>query len=318
MRYQTSETSSETTGCVFNIQRFSMHDGPGIRSLVFLGGCPLRCAWCCNPESQRLGPQLAYNPNKCIGTDQCRDCLTACKDEALLFTSDLGHISVNRDRCTNCGACAVVCPSLALQMLGKYMTVSEVLCELQKDSCFYSRSGGGLTVSGGEPLLQPEFTLALLKAAGEMGIETAVETCGHAPWESLESICTHVSSLIFDIKSLDLYKHKQYTHVGNELILQNFSMLVHRFPNLPIIVRTPVVPGFNDDAQEIGKIARFIRPYSNVTYELMPYHAFGASKYTFLGLPYDLCSVRPPTGEHMRVLSSCIALGRPNGSESSS
>jgi pyruvate formate lyase activating enzyme len=309
MRTQLNEASTNTTGCVFNIQRFSVHDGPGIRTLVFLSGCPLRCAWCCNPESQLVGPQLAYNRNKCIGTGECGDCLTVCKEEALLPTSDQRQISVNRDRCTNCGACAAACPSLALEMLGKRVTVSEILCELEKDSCFYSRSGGGLTVSGGEPLLQPEFTLALLKAANDTGIETAVETCGHARWEDLESICEHVSCIFYDIKSLDPYKHKQFTNVSNDLILQNFVALIRRFPRLPIVVRTPVVPGFNDDPQEIAKIARFISPYSNVTYELIPYHAFGTSKYTFIGRPYDLDSIRPPTNEHMTMLRNYIAPG---------
>ena len=306
MRSCTGEAPTETTGCVFNIQRFSVHDGPGIRTLVFLSGCPLRCAWCCNPESQPFGPQLAYNEKKCIGIGECGNCLKVCKEEALLPKGEPPQIFVDRERCTNCGDCARACPSTALAMFGKYMTVSEILSEVQQDSCFYSRSGGGLTVSGGEALFQPEFTLALLKAAREQGIETAIETCGHAKWEFLDSICKYADSIFYDIKSLDPYKHKQFTGVTNELILQNFRKLVGRYPQLPITVRTPIVPGFNDGLEEVARIARFIGQYCGVTYELMPYHAFGESKYTFLGRRYGLGGIQAPAGKHMRLLRDHI------------
>jgi pyruvate formate lyase activating enzyme len=191
-------------------------------------------------------------------------------------------------------------------MLGKYMTVGEVLYELQKDSCFYCRSEGGLTVSGGEPLLQPEFSRTLLKAARNAGIETAVETCGHVHWEQLASVCEHVGSIFYDIKSLDPRKHQRFTQVSNDLILQNFTTLARTFPQLPITVRTPVVSGFNDDPEEVVEIARFVTRYSNVTYELMPYHGFGESKYRFLGRPYELASLQSPTTEQMRLLRSYI------------
>ena len=307
VRSSMRRASTETTGCVFNIQRFSVHDGPGIRTLVFLSGCPLRCAWCCNPESQTLGPQLAYNEKKCIGIGECGNCLKVCKEEALLARGEQPQLFVDRERCTNCGDCAQACPSTALAMYGKYMTVNEILFEVQQDSCFYSRSGGGLTVSGGEPLFQPGFTLALLKAAKELGIETAIETCGQAKWEFLDSICKYVDSIFFDLKSLDPYKHKQFVGVTNELILQNFRMLVSSYPQIPITVRTPIVSGFNDGLEEVAQIARFIAPYYRVAYEMTPYHAFGESKYTFLGRRYGLGGISPPTSEHMRLLRGHIA-----------
>ncbi len=305
--------SAETTGCVFNTQRFSVHDGPGIRTLVFLSGCPLRCAWCCNPESQTPGPQLAYNEKKCLSLGECGNCLKVCPEEALLAKGEPPQVFVDRARCTNCGDCAAACPATALAMFGKYMTVNEILGEVEQDSCFYSRSGGGLTVSGGEPLSQPGFTLALLQGARRLGIETAIETCGHGKWDYLDGLCQHLDSIFYDLKSLDPDKHQEFTGVANELILENFRLLVRAYPQLPITVRTPIIPGFNDGLEEVARIARFIEPYANVTYEMMPYHAFAESKYTFLGRRYTLAGVRPPTSEQMRLLRSHITPGSAAG-----
>lgn len=299
MGFHRSVPGSEAVGCVFNIQRFSVHDGPG-------SGCPLRCAWCCNPESQLHSPQLAFNRNKCIGRDECGACLTACQEEAIVTRGDQPEISVDRARCTNCGACEQSCPSKALEMFGRCMSVDEVIREVQQDTCFYSRSAGGLTVSGGEPLSQPEFTVALLTAARDQGLDTAIETCGHAKWSDLEWVCEHVDGVFYDIKSFDARKHRQFTGVTNQLILENFDRLAGTYTNMPIVVRTPVIPGFNDAAEEIIRIANFIRRFSNVSYELLPYHAFGESKYTLLGRRFPMYDVRPPAVERLSALRDAI------------
>ena len=289
------------TGCVFNIQQFSVHDGPGIRTIVFLSGCPLRCRWCCNPESQICAPQLAFNPRKCIGAGPCADaCFRACTPGAI--GAHERTILIDRQQCTNCGECAIACPSKALEMLGRYMTVDDVTSAVERDSCFYSRSGGGLTVSGGEPLSQPEFTIALLRAAKAAGMSTAIESSGYGKWEHLETICQQTDSVFYDIKSIDPDKHTLWTGVSNEVILENFKLLARRYPELPIIVRTPVIPSFNDTPDEIGAIIGFVNRFSRATYELMPYHAFGESKYTFLGRRYPMTDASPVASDKMAML----------------
>lgn len=307
---QTS-VAGQTMGCVFNIQRFSVHDGRGIRTVVFLCGCPLRCAWCSNPESQLLRPQLAFNPAKCIGPEECGVCGDGCAEHALLINAkgEAPRISVDRDRCTDCGVCARLCSPQALTMLGSYRTVDDILREVQQDSCFYSRSAGGLTVSGGEPLLQPEFLAALLAAARKQGLDTAIETCGEADWSALERVCAHLDGIFFDIKSYDSSRHQQFTGVTNHRILANFERLASTYRRLPIVVRTPVIPGFNDTPRDVIDIASFIRRFPNVSYELLPYHAFGESKYGFLGKAFLMADVRPPATEQMNALREVIPAG---------
>lgn len=277
-------SDKKITGYVFNVQLFSVHDGPGIRTLVFLKGCPLRCLWCSNPESQSPRPELAFNKNKCIGTAECERCLAACQPRAISKKDD--KIEINREICTNCLQCAEVCPSKALNIYGKLMTVEEVLKAAEEDSVFYNRSGGGITLSGGEPLFQPEFTLAILSEAKRRGLDTAMETCGFASWEHLDKACAFLDTLIYDIKSLDEVKHKKFTGVANELILMNFQEVIKNHPQLKILVRTPVVPGFNDNVAEIKAIHEYIKGLPNVTYEPLAYHRMGQPKYAYLGREY--------------------------------
>jgi pyruvate formate lyase activating enzyme len=287
----TTQADSALKGCVFNIQHYSLHDGPGIRTIVFLKGCPLRCEWCCNPESQRLSPELAYNPKKCIGTEECFRCKDVCQQNAIGLAED-SKITINREICNLCFACVDSCPSRAMHVFGQYMSVGEVLKIVEADSVFYARSGGGLTISGGEPLMQPEFTLALLREARRLHIDSTVETCGFADWAILKEVGRHLKLILFDIKSMNNTKHKTVTGVSNELILGNFRKLRDAFPKLQILARIPLIPGLNDTEEEIGAILSFIKIMKNVSCELLPYHRIGQSKYKFLGREYCMAGVK--------------------------
>ncbi len=295
---------NKKNGIIFNIQRYSVHDGPGIRSIVFLKGCPLTCQWCANPESQHRQPELAYNDYKCIGTSECQYCLTICPAGAIQKNQD--KIRIDRKLCTNCDLCADSCPSKALNMYGKSMSVNEVLDTVEQDSIFYSRSGGGMTLSGGEPLLQADFATELLKEAKRRRINTTIETCGYADWEKVEQVCQYVDNILFDIKSMDSSKHKEFTGVPNEKILDNFQRLCNRFPNTPITVRTPVIPGFNDTEQDIVAILNFIKGIPQVRYELLGYHRLGEPKYIYLGKDYLLSGVKPMAEDRLAVLKKLV------------
>lgn len=282
---------STPTGCVFNIQHYSVHDGPGIRTIVFLKGCPLRCRWCCNPESQALLPELAYNPNKCIGSSECHRCKETCPSGAIAAV-ETGKIAIDRDACNRCFECVEACPSRAMHIFGKTMNVAEVLRIVEADNAFYSRSGGGMTVSGGEPLMQPDFTIELIKEAKKRHIDATIETCGFADWSNLEKVARHLRLILFDIKSINAEKHKAFTGVTNELILDNFQRMRENFPDLHILVRIPLIPGLNDSEAEIGEILSFIKNAPKVTYELLPYHRMGQSKYEFLGRSYPMADIK--------------------------
>ncbi|MFZ7101286.1 MAG: (2S)-3-sulfopropanediol dehydratase activating enzyme [Peptococcaceae bacterium] len=278
-------------GNIFNIQQFSVHDGPGIRTLVFLKGCPLRCSWCSNPESQNPQPELAYNSNKCLGTNKCIRCIEICTYGAITNGQD-NKISIDRDLCSNCLLCVDACPSKALNTYGNYMSIEQVLKEVEKDSIFYSRSGGGISLSGGEPLAQPEFAVNLLKEAKRRRMNTAMETCGYYDWSDLNAACQYLNLIIFDIKCLDPDKHKKYTGVSNKLILENFLKLCENYPDLPKLVRTPVIPTFNDNEEDIKEIIAFIKDKPQVTYELLPYHRLGQPKYEYIGRTYPLSDLK--------------------------
>ncbi|ABO51256.1 glycyl-radical enzyme activating protein family [Desulforamulus reducens MI-1] len=292
-------------GYVFNVQRYSVHDGPGIRTIVFLKGCPLRCQWCANPESQHFHPELAYNANKCISIKECGWCIKSCETEAIKHDQN-GKITVDRERCTNCGKCTDICPSKALNMYGELKRVDEVIELVEQDSSFYMRSGGGITLSGGEPLVQAEFALEVLKEAKRRRLNTAIETCGYADWEKAVTVFEYVDNILFDIKSINSTRHKQFTGVGNETILENFKKLCNCFPNTPITVRTPVIPGFNDTEQDILAIIDFIKCYPNVKYEILAYHRLGEPKYTYIGREYLLSGVKPIPEERISTLKKLV------------
>lgn len=270
----------ETEGVLFNIQRYSLHDGPGIRTIPFFKGCPLACKWCCNPESQRPQPELIFNSRDCI---RCGKCESACPQRAL----SLSHpFFVDRSRCVQCGDCTQVCPTGALEMKGKRMTVGQVIRELQKEENLFRRSGGGITLSGGEPLAQPEFARELLKACKEKGWHTAMETTGFTTKEVIEEVFPWVDLALTDIKVINPARHLANTGVDNSRILENLLRISFITKT---IVRVPVVPGVNDSVEEIQSIAEFARLMLNVSeIHLLPYHTFGENKYALLGRDYPL------------------------------
>lgn len=276
-------------GIIFNIQKFSVHDGPGIRSIVFFKGCPLSCRWCSNPEGIQRYPQIFFRQDPCIGERECGLCATACPRQAIRMQDGIPMIS--RELCKDCTSCAEVCPSKAIERVGYQVSVQEVMEEVIKDDGFYSRSGGGLTLSGGEPLLQAEFAAELLDEARKCGLTGAIETTGCVSWEKAEPVFSRLDFIQYDLKSINTEKHREFTGVGNELPKENFQRLCRTFPQKKILVRTPVIPGFNDTPKEIQEIIDFIeacRGEAKVAYELLPYHAFGAIKYRYLGRSYPM------------------------------
>lgn len=279
----TAKDDSTATGIVFNIQKYSVHDGPGIRTVVFLKGCPLRCDWCSNPESQAKRIQLAYNRGRCLGLSECVRCVEMCLSGAISRGED-DRIVIDRALCVECTRdCTSVCPSNALITYGGRRTVADVLRTVEQDSPFYARSGGGMTLSGGEPLLQADFALALLREARKRRIGAAVETCGHVDWNVLDEACALSRTLLFDLKHMDPARHEAGTGVSNALIIENFLRVMEHHPRLHVMVRTPVIPGFNDAEGDIAAILAFLAPYPRVEYHLLPYHRLGTQKYHFLG-----------------------------------
>ncbi|MDR3438606.1 glycyl-radical enzyme activating protein [Telmatospirillum sp.] len=293
-----SEIKFEQEGIVFDTQRYSIHDGPGIRTIVFLKGCPLACRWCCNPESQTPGPTTMYLKSSCV---HCGRCIEVCKRGALSFDNP-GFI--DRTRCTGCGACANVCPSGALTMKGRSLTVWQVMQDLQKDATNYRRSGGGVTLSGGEPLVQPEFALELLKACKDRGWSTAMETTGFAPKEVVERIMPFVDHALVDLKAIDPAVHKEQTGVANRLILENAI----RISNLTAtVVRVPLIPGVNANPAAIEAVGRFARLMNGVdTIHLLPYHTYGENKYGLLGREYPMGDTKTLAKETLEALKKVI------------
>ncbi len=300
-------------GTVLNIQHFCTHDGPGIRTNVFLKGCSLRCKWCSNPESIHLKPELAYNIGKCIGKSECGFCLKECPESAIFSLDSDVKVRINWDLCTNCGKCVPVCPPQALYLFGQEMSVDAVLDEVEQDASFYRESGGGITLSGGECQLQADFSAALLVGAHRRGINTAIETACNVPWSFMEKVLPHVDVMLHDHKLTDPERHKKWTGVDNKRILENFRKAYETFPDTKFIARTPLIPGVNDDEEHIRSVLAFIRPYKNVIdYELLPYHRFGESKYGFLGAVYEMEDFQSPTPESVARLRAIIdeAFGR--------
>lgn len=286
------------SGTVFDIQRFSLHDGPGIRTIVFLKGCPLSCKWCSNPESQNIKPVIMYKKNECL---HCGRCINACSKKAISFEN---KTFIDRSICTGCGECANACPAGALVVKGKTMTVQQLIRELKKDATTYRRSGGGITLSGGEPLVQYEFAAELLRACKAQGWDTAIETTGAGITEAVEKVMPYVDTVLLDIKHLDTEKHKKFTGIGNEQILKNAARISQISST---VVRVPVIPGFNYSEEEIREIAEFAKTLRGVrTIHLLPYHTFGENKYDLLGHDYELAEIKPLKPEELEHLKTMV------------
>lgn len=277
-----------TTGMILRIERCAIHDGPGIRTTVFLKGCPLQCAWCHTPESQSALPEFMPNPDRCV---QCGACAEACPHGAVRV-SDLASAEVP-DECDRCGACARACPSGARELVGCRMGVDEVIDLIEKDRIFYDQSGGGVTWSGGEPLMQPEFLLEALRRCRERRLHTALDTSGFAARSDLLQAAANADLVLFDLKLVDDRRHTAWTGVSNRVILDNLRALARRHSR--VIVRVPLVPAVNDDDENIRAIGMLTASLGLPRIDVLPYHRAGAARYGRLNREYRLSDVQPPS-----------------------
>ncbi len=297
-----STTDSAPLAPIFDIQRFSVHDGPGIRTLVFFKGCPLHCAWCSNPESQTRDPQLMFYPEKCIG---CQRCVGVCETGASFVVDNV--VRYDRALCNSCGRCVDACPADARRMAGTLMDVAQVMEEIEKDWLFYQRSNGGVTFGGGEATLYPAFVDAVALRCQAKGIHTAIETCGFADWSVLERATRHIDLVLYDVKHMESDVHRALCGQGNELILANLAKLC-RLRRSEIVVRVPILPGLNDDEAHINHLARFVGALDGGVkrVELLAYHRFGVKKYERLGREYELDGMGVPDDEDLAAIKEVM------------
>jgi pyruvate formate lyase activating enzyme len=288
------------TGVIFDIQRFSVHDGPGIRTLVFFKGCPLACLWCSNPESQRFGAEVLFDAERCVA---CGGCAEVCPRLAIRREGD--RVRYERETCVACGRCVDVCYAEARTLAGRQVTVDEVVAEVCKDAPFFARSGGGVTLGGGEPLAQAEFALGILKACRAQDIPTAIETCGHVPWPAIEAILPWTGLFLFDLKHLDVLKHRSHTGGDVNLILSNLQQLAAS--GARVTVRVPVVPDFNDTPEDIRSIADRVVSLGIRELHLLPYHRLGQNKYRLLGRQCDFAGSTKVQDDTMETLRAGAA-----------
>jgi pyruvate formate lyase activating enzyme len=277
-------------GTIFDVQRFTVHEGPGIRTAIFMKGCPLRCPWCQNPESIRQEPQISYFPTFCIG---CANCVKVCKKKAIRSSGKSLVEKINLTLCDHCGLCAKACNSGALRLIGRTVTVEEVCEIVMQDILFYQNSGGGVTFTGGEPTYQPEFLKAVAKACKKQGLHLVIETCGLFSWDVLAEALTLIDIFYLDIKHPDSEKHRAVIGESNSVILENIRRIDRL--NKPIRIRIPLIPGFNDSIEAFGAIVRVAAGLTNLEkIQLLPYHKFGISKFERIGLGYSLTGLEAP------------------------
>ena len=288
-------------GLIYDMQRFAIHDGPGIRTLVYMKGCPLKCLWCSSPQTQKPFSEILHIEMNC---KKCGRCVEVCSNNAITI-SDKDGVKIDRELCTSCGDCVETCFNQALKLVGNNITVDELFQEVNKDAPFFRRSNGGITVGGGEPTMQHEFVTAFLKKCKKIYINTAIETCGYVKWKYLKELLNYVDLVYFDIKHMDPQVHKELTGVSNGLILENAEKVsILR----PIIIRIPLVPGCNDSDENVIATANFAKKLGDnlQRIELLPYHKFGMQTYRQLDREYKLKEVEPPSDEFMERLKKLI------------
>lgn len=296
-----AEEADGRSGLIFNIQKYSIHDGPGIRTTVFLKGCPLRCGWCSNPESMQHGRELLVRRARCTG---CGRCVDVCSPRAIELAEDA--IRIDRSRCDLCLKCANVCYAEAIEVSGRTVGVGDVVDECEKDEIFYRNSGGGVTLSGGEPLFQAAFTREILRECKARSLHTALDTSGHAPREVLERALPYTDLILFDIKHLDPGQHHAATGVDNNLILENLRMIA-RAGTTRLWIRLPVIPGFNDGEAYMEAVAAVLKDVPAEKISLLGYHEWGKPKYEALGRAYPLDGATPPSDERLQALAGLLA-----------
>lgn len=279
--------------CIFNIQKFSLNDGPGIRTVVFFKGCPLACLWCSNPESQSVSQQMAWEEEKCV---RCMRCVHACKQSAVKYLED--RMFFDEENCVGCFQCVKACPQGALSVQGDLMTLVEVLKEIMKDVDFYEESGGGVTLSGGEVLGQADFAIALLKELQARQIHTACETTGYADEPTFSRFIEHIDLILFDLKHYDNEKHIAVTNVSNEPILRNLKLALAK--GKEVMIRIPVIPGINDTLKDAQGFCDLLRKLGAKNVNLLPFHQFGQKKYSLLGKEYQCKDLKQLHEEDLR------------------
>lgn len=300
------EEKKELTGKFYDMQGFSVHDGPGIRLTLFMKGCPLHCLWCHSPESQAFPTELNWMAMKCVGIEKCGNCLNVCPHDCikpgskkldLQSNEEVTIVDTDRTNCDNCGKCAQACTSKALYMCGTDYTLEEVMQRVKRDVPFFKRSGGGVTVSGGECLCQPEFLLEILKACKAEGIHTAVDTTGFAPWSSIEMVLPYTDIFLYDLKNMDSRLHKLATGVPNELILENAQKIAKAGGKFQI--RIPMIPLFNDSKESFEQFGKFICSLGEAVevVQLLPYHKMGTVKWERLQKHNKVFESVPPKDE---------------------
>lgn len=287
-------------GIILNIQKYSIHDGPGIRTTVFFKGCPLNCAWCHNPESQQFAREIVYFDNRCTS---CGKCVVSCPQNAIFINEN--NVQYNKNQCTLCEKCIDVCINNAREIAGKSYNVDQLMHEIQKDSIFYEESGGGVTFSGGEPLSQIAFLEEVLKKCKEKGIHTTLDTTVYSSWASIERIMDYTDLFLIDIKHMDSIVHKKYTTVNNELILENIKKLSALKKN--IYIRVPIIPGINDDIENLSKLREFLSKLNIIQINLLPYHKIGMDKYYRIHMDYKLNHVNEPSQEYMSSIMDYLS-----------
>lgn len=270
---------NDLKACIFNIQKYSIHDGPGIRTVVFFKGCPLRCLWCSNPESQDPKIQIIWDKNKCL---KCLHCIDVCPNKAISLSDN--HIKIDSKKCDACLKCINSCPHKVLSAEGDFLTLEQIMKEVMKDEVFYEESNGGVTLSGGEVLIQHEFASQLLKLLKERNIHTAIETTGYTSKEIFSKFIDNVDLLLFDMKHYDREKHFKATNVYNDLIIENLKIAIYR--EKEVIIRIPVIPGINSSLEDAKGFCKLLKSVNAKKINLLPFHQFGQKKYALLNKEY--------------------------------